>query len=51
MKLIRKEQTPIMLKKIRVLLAAPFILLSALFKIISLIILPAEYRKEGKEAI
>ena len=51
MKLIRKEQTPIMLKKIRVLIAAPFILLSAFFKIISLIILPAEYRKEGKEAI
>jgi len=51
MKLIRKEHTPIMLKKTRVLIAAPFILLSAFFKIISLIILPAEYREEGKEAI
>ena len=51
MKLIRKEHPSIMLKRIRVIIAAPFILLSAFFKIISLIILPAEYRKEGREAI
>jgi|TARA_R110002020_G_scaffold438503_1_gene648942 hypothetical protein len=40
-----------MFNKIRILLAVPFILLSALFKIISLAILPAEHREEGKEAI
>ena len=41
----------IMIKKTRILLSVPFILLSALFKLIALRILPAEHRKEGKEAI
>jgi hypothetical protein len=40
-----------MIKKIRAALAVPFIMLSALFKIVALIILPAEYREEGKEVI
>ena len=39
------------MKKLRVILAVPFILLSALFKIISLAILPKEHREEGKEVI
>ena len=39
------------MKKLRVILAVPFILLSALFKIISLRILPAEHREEGKKVI
>jgi hypothetical protein len=39
------------MKKFRVLIAVPFILLAAAFKIISLVILPAEYRKEGKEVL
>jgi len=39
------------MNKVRVILAVPFILLSALFKIISLAILPKEHREEGKEVI
>tara|TARA_A100001515_G_scaffold62542_1_gene49373 strand:+ start:247 stop:420 length:174 start_codon:yes stop_codon:yes gene_type:complete len=40
-----------MIKKTRAAFAVPFIMLSALFKIVALMILPAEYREEGKEAI
>ena len=41
----------IMIKKTRILLSVPFILLSALFKLIALRILPAEHREEGQKVI
>ena len=40
-----------MIKKVRILLSVPFMLLSALFKMIALRILPAEHREKGKEVI
>jgi hypothetical protein len=40
-----------MMNKTRIILAVPFILLAATFKIISLIILPKEYRLEGKKIL
>tara|TARA_B100000287_G_scaffold282953_1_gene266626 strand:- start:853 stop:981 length:129 start_codon:yes stop_codon:yes gene_type:complete len=37
--------------KARVILATPFILFSALFKLIALAILPKEHREDGKKFI
>jgi len=39
------------MNKVRIILATPFILLSALFKIMSLAMLPEEYREEGEKHI
>ena len=40
-----------MINKARVILSVPFILLSAIFKIVALCILPKEHREEGKKFI
>lgn len=40
-----------MLNKTRAILALPFILLSAMFKIIAISILPKEHREEGKKVL
>jgi len=40
-----------MIKKVRILLSVPFMLLSALFKMIALRLLPPEHREKGKEVI
>jgi hypothetical protein len=39
------------MSKVRVILATPFILFSALFKILALAILPKEHREDGKKFI
>ncbi len=40
-----------MIKKARILLSVPFILIAAIFKIMALVILPKEYREEAKEVL
>jgi hypothetical protein len=39
------------MKRLRCILAVPFILLSALFKITALAMLPEEHREEGEKSI
>ena len=40
-----------MIKKARILLSVPFMLLAALFKLIAIGILPAEHREEAQKVL